>query len=205
MKVTPPCRVGTKDTTAFSDLWEDDTVAGETSSDDDGSHSSAHNDSKAKSMSPLMSLGPDPKLDDLEILARYEARIDRENGWDRYNLDTFGEAECDHDALVGVLFDEPARTVPLGKSALARPRYAKPSFTIGSKDLAALPQWDSWVDDMVNVERRGHSAAHGLPSVGQQRAHVSSLDPSAAPWHPHQLRAQDQDFLDGYMAAIAWQ
>merc|ERR1719183_2715407 len=87
MNVMASCTIGTKDTTAFSDLWEGDTVAGETSSEDDGSHSSAHNDPKAKAMSPWS----DPKLDDLELLAQYEARIDRENGWDRRNLDTFGE------------------------------------------------------------------------------------------------------------------
>lgn len=177
MQVMPSFTIGTKDVAAFPqwDLWEDDTAAGETSSDDDGSHSSAHYDSmvaprkcsppvfepapmKAKSVFPWVDslLEANPKLDDLDLLAKYEARIDRENGWDKRNLDTFGAAECDHDALVDTIFGE-----------------------------------------------GNNSSAHWLPSRSQQRSHVSSLNASAAPWHPQQLVTQDQEFLDGYMAAMA--
>lgn len=71
------------------------------------------------------SLEADPKLDDLQLLAQYEARIDRENGWDSHNLDTFGEAECNHDALVVAVFGEPDRTdSALANYATARPWYS---------------------------------------------------------------------------------
>lgn len=46
----------------------------------------------------------DPKLDDLKLLSKYEARIDREGGWDKHNMDTFGADSCDHDDLVAQVF-----------------------------------------------------------------------------------------------------
>lgn len=46
----------------------------------------------------------DPYLDDLQILSRYEARIDKEGGWDDRNQDTFGADSCDHDDLVAQVF-----------------------------------------------------------------------------------------------------
>lgn len=71
-------------------------------------------------------LQADPNLDDLELVAQYEARIDRENGWDVRNLDTFGESECDHDALVHAVFGESAQIVPgLGASKHFRPWCSK--------------------------------------------------------------------------------
>jgi len=46
----------------------------------------------------------DPRLDDFKLLSSYEARVDREGGWDDRNLDTFGEDSCDHNDLVDQLF-----------------------------------------------------------------------------------------------------
>jgi len=46
----------------------------------------------------------DPRLDDLKLLSKYEARIDREGGWDKFNMDTFGAASCDHDDLCDQVF-----------------------------------------------------------------------------------------------------
>jgi len=46
----------------------------------------------------------DPRLDDLHLLASYEARVDSEGGWDKHNLDTFGVDSCDHDDLVSQVF-----------------------------------------------------------------------------------------------------
>jgi len=85
-----------------------------------------------------------------------------------------------------------------------------PSFAVGTKDLAALPQWDLWEDDTAAGETSSDDdgsppSALWLPSTHlAQRSHVSSLNASAAPWRPQQLVGQDQNFLDGYMAAMAW-
>lgn len=46
----------------------------------------------------------DPKLDDLKLLSKYEARVDSEGGWDKHNMDTFGADSCDHDDLVTQVF-----------------------------------------------------------------------------------------------------
>jgi len=46
----------------------------------------------------------DPRLDDLKLLSKYEARIDSEGGWDKHNMDTFGADSCDHDDLVTQVF-----------------------------------------------------------------------------------------------------
>jgi len=46
----------------------------------------------------------DPHLDDLKLLSKYEARIDREGGWDDKNLETFGVDCCDHDDLLSQVF-----------------------------------------------------------------------------------------------------
>lgn len=47
----------------------------------------------------------DACLDDQYLLAKYESRMDKENGWDAKNEDTFGESYCDHDDLLTQVFD----------------------------------------------------------------------------------------------------
>jgi len=56
----------------------------------------------------------DPRLDDLQLLASYEARVDREGGWDDRNLETFGVDSCDHDDLVSQVFG----SIELGKKSM---------------------------------------------------------------------------------------
>lgn len=59
----------------------------------------------------------DTRLDDMKLLERYEARVDREGGWDDRNLDTFGEDSCDHDDLVAQVFANSTHSSMLSASA----------------------------------------------------------------------------------------
>lgn len=91
------------------------------------------------------------------------------------------------------------------------PMKVMPSFTVGTKDGSALPQWDLWEDDTAAGETSSDDDGSApspmyLPSTYlAQRSQVSHLNASiaSAPWRTRQFMGHDQEFLDGYMAAMA--
>jgi len=65
----------------------------------------------------------DPRLDDLKLLSKYEARIDREGGWDDRNLDTFGVDSCDHDDLLSQVFGSDKKSTHSSILSAAAPAF----------------------------------------------------------------------------------